>query len=471
MINNTEVVRNEVFWLSTYGFGKMVFVSHSCKELWGRECKELYQDPRAFLTHIHPDDLKEYCLVLEEYHHKGVPYHCEYRVRFPGSDEIKLINEKAYPAPGLSGNEQIMIGISMDITKQKNTEASILESEARLQMFFESTQDLISLTDEYANTIWANPAWKNFFGEDMGRRSDPFSNIHPDDVNRVMMAWNKLIHKEVRIQNLKYRFKNPQGEYIVFESSAYKVIIDGKKRFYILARNITKREHAEKKLSEKNQQLRALAAHLQSIREEERLRIAREVHDEFGQVLSALKMDLSSIERKVKNFFKPDIHQEILEDINDSKKIIAESVKFVRRLITELRPEVLDIHGLIPALEWQLDEFSKRTKVNSRFIADLDGIDLGQDKNIAVFRVFQEALNNITKHAVANEVDVKVTKKDHAFWLSVKDNGKGFNVNKIDQGKSFGLLGMKERILLCGGILIVKSEKGKGTELQIKISQ
>ena len=238
--------------------------------------------------------------------------------------------------------------------------------------------------------------------------------------------------------------------------------------------DISERKLAEERLSTSAQQLRSLAAHLQSVREEERKVVAREIHDEFGQVLSALKMNLSIIEQKVKNIDDHIISREITEELINSKEIIAQSVRDVRRLITELRPEVLDIHGLIPALEWQIEEFSNRTKLKADFSSNVNEITFDQERDIAIFRIVQEALNNIANHAKATKVRVDIRKQKNELVLKIKDNGIGFNIKRINKKKSFGLLGIRERTLLFGGNMEVKSDPdgksgGKGTELRIKI--
>ena len=216
-------------------------------------------------------------------------------------------------------------------------------------------------------------------------------------------------------------------------------------------------------------QLRSLAAHLQSVREEERKVIAREIHDEFGQVLSALKMNISIIEQKITNISKPINIMEILEELKNSKEIIGQSVKDVRRLITELRPEMLDIHGLLPALEWQIEEFSNRTNIKVDLRSNANEINFDQECNIAIFRLVQEALNNIVKHAKATTVRFDIRKQNKELVIQIQDNGVGFDINNIDKTKSFGLLGMTERTFLFNGNMEVKSEPGKGTELRIKI--
>jgi signal transduction histidine kinase len=213
----------------------------------------------------------------------------------------------------------------------------------------------------------------------------------------------------------------------------------------------------------KTVELRQLSAHLQIVREEERTRIAREIHDDLGQQLTGLKMDASWIRRKAV------IEDEaVKERLSGMILLIDTTVKTVRRISSELRPGILDDLGLIAALEWQGLEFEKRTGIRFRFDTELNDLDLEINLATNIFRIFQEALNNITRHSEATEVEIKLSKARADIEFIIRDNGKGFDLNA--QTKSaWGLIGMKERAIILNGKLSIRSEQMKGTSIRLLV--
>lgn len=217
-------------------------------------------------------------------------------------------------------------------------------------------------------------------------------------------------------------------------------------------------------VEEKTSQLRQLTSSLQNIREEERTRIAREIHDELGQQLTGLKMDISWIDKKL-----------VLEDpalqkrISDMISLIDDTIITVRRIASELRPSILDDLGLITALEWQTQEFEKRTMIKSVFKNNTNDFNPERELSTTIFRVYQEALTNIMRHAQASLVETTIEVMDNYVSLIIKDNGCGFDVNEVKSKNSLGLIGMNERVLLFDGILIIESQKSKGTTISLKI--
>jgi PAS domain S-box-containing protein len=228
--------------------------------------------------------------------------------------------------------------------------------------------------------------------------------------------------------------------------------------------DITDRVEAENRLRERAEEIQKLTAHLQSIREEERTHIAREIHDVLGQQLTALKMDASWTARKI-----GDENKDISARITGMIALIDETVKTVRRISSELRPGILDDLGLTAALEWQGHDFEKRTGIRSEFHTDLH--DFYPERNLStnIFRVYQEALTNVARHAGATKIETTLEEKEGCIILVIKDNGTGFDMEQAKNKKSLGLIGMRERALLFQGELAVKSERGKGTVITLKI--
>jgi two-component system sensor histidine kinase UhpB len=218
----------------------------------------------------------------------------------------------------------------------------------------------------------------------------------------------------------------------------------------------------KKKLIESQEQLHNLSLHLQSVREGESTRIAREIHDELGQLLTALKMDLSWLSKKLTNGQKP-----LLEKTRSMSKLTDMIIQTVQRISTELRPVILDDLGLVPAIEWQAQEFEDRTNIKCETTIDCGDIDLDQDRSTALFRIFQEALTNITRHAEATKIKVSFKEKPGKLLLKIKDNGRGITEEQVSDPKSLGLIGIRERIYPWGGEVKIKGLSKTGTTLTV----
>jgi PAS domain S-box-containing protein len=223
---------------------------------------------------------------------------------------------------------------------------------------------------------------------------------------------------------------------------------------------------AEAELKISHEELRRLSAYIQSAREEERTRISREIHDELGQSLTGLKMDLSWLEKKfMVNEVKSDI---IIDKINSMSQLIDSTIKTVRKISSELRPGVLDYLGLPAAVEWQSQDFQKRTGITCKIVTMPAEIKLTQDLSTAVFRIFQETLTNVARHSNANLVEISMVNNESSLILTIKDNGKGITEEELHNKKSLGLVGMRERAELFGGEFKITGTK-EGTAVRVKI--
>jgi len=231
-----------------------------------------------------------------------------------------------------------------------------------------------------------------------------------------------------------------------------------------LREEIESRRRIEEELSRSRAELRTLSEHIQSAREEERKRIAQEVHDELGQVLSALKIDVTCLENSL--FQKQSV---LADEAHAIAARIDQAVQNVRKICTELRPAILDHFGVGAAMEWQAAEFQKRTGIVCRCRVDPEASVLQPDLSSALFRILQEALTNVLRHASATEVKVVLQRKRGNYVLTVEDNGRGIRQEKIYSSKSFGLMGMRERVRFWGGDMTVEGNPGTGTRLTVSI--
>ena len=225
--------------------------------------------------------------------------------------------------------------------------------------------------------------------------------------------------------------------------------------FLLVARNISERIQAEKEIRDTTRQLRNLSVHLQSIREEERTMIAREVHDELGQTLTAMKLDLSWLRKKL-----PDDQKSLQDKTNDVMVLTDQTLSAVRRICSELRPGLLDDLGLSAALEWQVEEFRRRTGIHCQLTMMPEDMGFDADLSISIFRVIQESLVNITRHAKAENVHIRLVHKDGTLDLTIQDDGIGIDENKISDPHSHGLIGIRERVIFWGGKVFFKDNNG-----------
>ena len=233
----------------------------------------------------------------------------------------------------------------------------------------------------------------------------------------------------------------------------------------VLSWVIVSRRNVGDQVRESREELRALSSHLQSMIERERARIAREIHDELGQELTGLKFDISWLRNRALE--KPDADE--VEKLNSTLKGIDGAIRSVRRIATELRPAVLDTLGLTAAIEWQAKDFEDRTGVRCRFDSLDEDLALDQERATAVFRIFQEALTNIARHAKATEVSIALTRQNGHLLLQMKDNGRGIDPEKLHGAYSLGILGMQERVRLLNGEISIQGEPGKGTRVSVDI--
>lgn len=232
------------------------------------------------------------------------------------------------------------------------------------------------------------------------------------------------------------------------------------------AEDLVKIYQAEKdkriKLDHSRAQLRELNNHLQNMREKERAELSREVHDSIGQALTALKLDVMWILKNIEN-----TSDEVLTKFDGMKNLIDDTIKIVQKISTKLRPGILDDLGLALALEWQLDEFEKRTEIKCSFSQNPDNISISEKLSIGLFRIVQELLTNVARHSKATELKIRLSKIDDTIELKIIDNGIGIKEENIKDPKSLGLLGINERVFAINGVAMFTGKENVGTEVRI----
>lgn len=264
------------------------------------------------------------------------------------------------------------------------------------------------------------------------------------------------------VLDMEVRFTSKDGREVIANTSAVMFDLDGEPCYLWVANDITERKHAE-------EALRALSAKLRSAREEEGTRIAREIHDELGGVLTGLKWDLEKIDNTLKSFRDDSNLPEIRERIGSMTRLIETTMSTVRRIASELRPGVLDDLGLVAAIEWQIEQFQLRSGLKCHWTNDGSEIALNHERATAVFRILQEILTNVLRHARAANLYVKLKHNEHYLELEVKDDGVGITESQRMNTQSLGLLGMSERALLVDGEVCISGKPGGGTTVVVRV--
>jgi PAS domain S-box-containing protein len=287
--------------------------------------------------------------------------------------------------------------------------------------------------------------------------------IRPDEDKeklKVMLAENK---KGINYAGI-WKHVKKDGNVVSVNITSHDISYEGRPARLVLADDVTEQMLAEESLQQSHEAYRNLASHLETIREAERTHIAREIHDELGQQLTGLKMDISWLSKKIKSEDK-----EVQGKITETIELIDGTVKTVRRIATELRPSILDDLGLVAAMEWQSEEFERRSGIHTTFKSNITAIAAATDLATGVFRIYQESLTNVMRHANASSVEASLFISDKEIKLEIRDNGKGFIVEEIANKKTLGLMGMRERATLLGGTYEISSIPQKGTAVIIVV--
>jgi len=260
-----------------------------------------------------------------------------------------------------------------------------------------------------------------------------------------------------------WKHKKKNGSLLYVDVITHDFINDGKATRLVLANDVTEKYIADEKLKESFAAIRELTEHLQNIREQERAHMAREIHDELGQLLTVLKMDVSWLNKRVVT-----TEPAIKEKFTELLEMLDTTVKTVRRIASELRPTLLDDLGLVAAMEWHLEEFEKRSGIAKEFSTSVTEVAIDDSMKIGLFRILQESLTNVARHSQAQKVNVGLEKNNGHIILKITDNGKGFDTSRTTR-KTLGLLGMKERTEMMGGEYQITSKPGEGTVVEVKV--
>ncbi|NOZ09326.1 MAG: PAS domain S-box protein [FCB group bacterium] len=349
--------------------------------------------------------------------------------------------------------------------EKRELSAKLQKSEEKYRILAETIIDMIIMYDVRGNILYVNRAGLNALGytpRDLIKMNIT-EIISPADHSFFKEKFKLLKSKTENDQFFEIGFRDHSGKVIPVEVGT-SCILEGSKVSAVLtiARDITDRKVAEEEIRRTNEQLRNLSAHLQSVREEERTNIAREVHDELGQSLTAMKMDLSWIEKQLS-----ETHDKLKSKTHSLISLVDGTIQTVKRICSELRPTLLDDLGLAAAIEWQAEEFQRRTDIITHVSIVPEDVQPESQLAITLFRIVQEALTNVARHSGAKNVRIKVHAQRDNISLEVHDDGKGILEENMAKPNSFGLLGIRERVFNWGGE--VNFINKNGTLVSVKI--
>jgi len=426
----------------------------------------------SFEKHIQPEDLEKLNRAVQRARDEGSEYAHEYRVIWPDGS-IHWIASRGRFMYDETGRPVRMCGAVLDITERKEAEEALRQSEWELA----EAQRIARLGswsfDIAANKVrWSEELFRIFDleAEAFGATYEAFlSRVNVDD--RAAVLW---VNAEARSSGepfeVEYRIttRNGKTKHVREIGYARKDGASAVAGLFGTAQDITEIKQAEDQLKRSNRDLRALSARLQSVREEESARIAREIHDELGSVLASLRWELEDIEEVISE--RPDAlpmgfrcHKiAALIGLTDSV------IDTVKRIASELRPIALDEFGLSEAIQWHAQQFQDRTGISVKWDSLLEDLNLNREQSTAIFRIFQEALTNTLRHAQATRVDILMSREGGEFVLTIRDNGKGITEDEKAAMSALGLLGMRERAHLIGGEIHVSGAEGRGTAVTLR---
>ncbi|MCX8104970.1 MAG: PAS domain S-box protein [Ignavibacterium album] len=368
----------------------------------------------------------------------------------------------------------------LDLTKLKEAEENYkrlyIENEEllqRLQLHLERIPLAYLIIDKNFKVKFFNPEAEKIFGfknsEIKGK--DPYEFLIPESSKPLVEEKRKRwLLGDLNANGINENLTK-DGRIILCEWYNTPILDENGELVEVISMgfDVTEREKSKTELQRSEQKLRALASHLQSVREEERAAIARELHDELGQILTSIKMNLIMMSKQVMQEDESFDKKIFENEIHSMNEMIEHSVKRLKKLISELRPEVLESLGLIPALEWLITQFTSRTGIKIKFNKEVENPELTKVQELFIYRIVQESLTNALRHSGASEILIDINKNEHLLEIKISDNGKGFNPDSLEPLQSIGITGMKERALAFGADLDIKSKSGSGTSVLLKV--
>lgn len=397
---------------------------------------------------------------------------------FSGGENVKLskdgrlitIETSGTPLFDEQGNYSGYMGFDRDITVRKQTEEALRKVDEQYRRIVDTANEGIVTLDENTLYTFVNERFAEMLGCSVEELIGA-SHIQFTFEEDIPAAYERIERRSQGIrESFERRFRRKDGSTFWAHITAVP-ILDEKGLFHgsiAMHADITQKKEAEEALKTSREQLRALTSYLQNVREDERTQIAREIHDELGQTLTGLKMDISWLKNKLHGI--KGMPQSIMEKINSLLMLTNSTIQSTRELALKLRPSMLDDLGLIATIEWQTKVFEERSGIRCTFRHKLDEQVVSKELATTYYRILQECLTNIARHADATEVELYVMQTATGITMRIHDNGRGIPLRAINDPASFGLIGMRERVRLLKGKLSITGSPEKGTTVLVSVA-
>jgi len=446
-----------------------LWVSDNIEQVSGFSRAVFLNDTGLWAARLHPDDRDRVFQELQRLREVGT-LNVEYRWQVSDGTYRWFLDQAVLQA-NPDGQAQEILGLWLDITERKGMEDRLREVNERLTALVRASPvGIVILNADGLCQLW-NPAAERIFDwredEVLGR---PLPTVSPEQSNEHRLLRERVMKDEAftDLEVVRYR-KDGSPVYINLSTAPLRDPDGTISGLLGLMVDMNQRKQAELFLSQSRDQLRALTMRLHSAREEEGTRIAREVHDELGQAMTSLKLDLSWVARRLSMPETAHSRGHMLERIQGTMRQLDITIQSVRAIATALRPSVLDELGLAAALDWQTRDFEKRTGIRCDWSMPSIPIPIGPDQATAIFRIYQEILTNIVRHAQASNVRIRLDISAGWLVLEVCDNGRGIPESTLVDRNSLGLLGMRERAAQWGGNISILGAEEQGTAVSVRL--
>lgn len=447
--------------------GHYDYVSPSSDRLTGYTPEEFYNSPKLMETIIHPD-WHAYC---EEQWGKflmgEIPAYFEFQI-IHKSGETRWIHQRNAPIWGDDESKALVAiqGVVTDITEQKQATEQRQQQKTFLQQIIDTDPNLIYVKDAAGKFLMVNQAMADFYCMEMQKmigKSDVETYPEQKGISGYLESNTEALtgEHEVILAESSLMPDDKQRWYLTIKKPLMQA--DGSVSVLGIAVDITAHKLSEIKLARSYRKLQQLSLHLENIRAEERARIALNLHDEMGATLVAIKMSIAWLALKL-----PAGMPEFANEMDHLTELVSAGIQTMRQTVTQLNPGRLDDVGLVDAIRDYVNKFRQHTEIECMLTLPKDELALDANQSATIFRIVQEALNNVIKHAKASEVHIILKKRGKSLLLTVEDNGIGLNQGEHKE-ESFGLLGIRERALMVGGKARIKSQPGKGTQVSASI--
>ncbi len=454
----------EVFWMADAQLKQTLYVSPAYEEIWGRSCQSLYDEPRSFLDSVHPEDQAEVYAALQRLQHGRIEQ--EFRIVRPDAS-VRWLLGRGFPIHNERGELSHIVGIAQDVSERRQAAEALHESELWFQAFMDHSPAVAWLKDEQFRFVYVNRTWEQCFNKrrdevrgltDLAMRSPEVGeNLRQHD--RAVLLCGRAMEFEETVPDGEGRLRYWQVFKFPFRDAVGRRYVGG------MAVDISQRKEAEAKQQAYADRLEVLSRRVLDAQEAERRHLAAELHDEIGQLLTGINLNLQALKRASGATTPP--------WLTESLSAVSRAIQQTRDLSLDLRPSVLDDFGLEEALRWYTGRLAQKTGTAMELHTRLADGRLPAHLETACFRIVQEALTNVVRHAGAGHVRIDVIEEGTEVHLTIHDDGIGFRPEELREkaarGKSVGLVGMQDRVRLVGGRMVVESQPGAGTTICVRI--